>query len=45
MDIRAARLSHCYRLFVPFIANYGVFLAITLFLASLTVYVRYVLIQ
>jgi len=31
--------------FVPFIANYGVFLAITLFLASLTVYVRYILIQ
>ena len=30
--------------FVPFIANYGVFLAITLFLASLTVYVRYILI-
>jgi carbon starvation protein len=31
--------------FVPFIANYGVFLAITLFLASLSVYVRYILIQ
>jgi carbon starvation protein len=30
--------------FVPFLANYAVFLAITLFLASVMVYVRYILI-
>jgi len=30
--------------FVPFLANYAAFLAITLFLASLAVYVRYILI-
>ncbi|MEM1842228.1 MAG: PKD domain-containing protein [Ignisphaera sp.] len=30
--------------FVPFVANYAAFMAITLFLASVTVYVRYVLI-
>jgi len=30
--------------FIPFLANYAVFLAVTLFLASVVVYVRYILI-